>query len=164
MARRRKEKQWAGFPLVVGVIGLVALLLAYLYRDDLLTYVLAGTSALLGFAFLWAFGDRDVWWAVIPGVGLIVLALICLVYCLLFGSVAWLAVLLLGMGAYMIAVIPNRKEWINAFYLLGLALVLIAIYISPIVQMYKIILAVVFLLLFVLTLWLDRDDLRRIWT
>jgi hypothetical protein len=163
MARKRKKKSWAGFPLVVGVIGLVALLLAYLFRKDLVAPVMAGAAALLGIAFLWAFSKRDVWWAVIPGVGLLSLALICLVYCLILGSVVWLGILLLGLGAYVIAVIPNEKVWINVSYILGLILVLIAIYISPMILMWKIILAVAFVLLFALTLWLDREDLGRIW-
>jgi hypothetical protein len=163
MARKRKKKSWAGFPLVVAVIGLAAILLAYFFRPDRVSPVLAGVSALLGIAFLWAFARRGVWWAVILGVVLLALALICLVYCLLLGSIVWLGVLILGLAAYVIAVIPNQKVWINVFYVLGLGLVLAAIYISPIVQVWKIVLAAAFVLLFVLTLWLDRKDLGRIW-
>ena len=163
MARKRKQKSWAGFPLVVAVIGLAVLLLSYFLRPDLVSYVLAAVSALLGMAFLWAFAKRDVWWAVIPGVGLLALALVCLVYGLLLGSIVWLGILLLGLGAYVIAVIPNDKVWINLFYLVGLILVLVAIILSPIVPVWQIILVVAFVLLFVLTLWLDREDLARIW-
>lgn len=164
MARKRTAKQWAGLPLLAGVIGLLALLRAYLFQSDWTSYALAGTSALLGLAFLWTFGRHGVWWAVVPGVGLLAAALVCLVYCLLWGNIAWLGLLILGLGAYVIAVLPNRKVWINAFYLLGVFLVLVAIYISPIVRMWQIILAVAFLLLLLLTLWLDREDLKRIWT
>jgi hypothetical protein len=163
MARRRKKKNWAGFPLVVGVLGLIALVVAYMLPQIDVSPVLAAVAALLGFAFLWAFGRRDVWWAVIPGVGLLALALICLVNCLLLGNILWMSVLLLGLGAYVIAVIPNDKVWINVFYIVGLILVLIAIYISPIVQMWQIVLAVAFVLLLALTLWMDREDLGRIW-
>jgi hypothetical protein len=163
-ARKRKKKSWAGFPLVVGVIGLVALLLAYLFRKDLISPVMAGASAMLGLAFLWAFGSRDVWWAVIPGVGLLILGLICVANCLLLSSIVWLSILLLGLGAYLIAVIPNDKVWINVFYVLGLILTLIAILLSPIVQIWQIILMIAFVLLFALTLWLDREDLGRFWS
>jgi hypothetical protein len=163
MARKRKKKSWAGFPLFVAVLGLVAILLAYFFWPDLVPPVLAGALAVLGIALLWAFGRRDVWWAVLPGVGLLALAALCLVYCLLLGSIVWLGILILGLAAYVIAVIPNEKIWINVFYVLGLILVLAAIYISPIVQLWKIILAIAFVLLFALTLWLDREDLGRIW-
>ena len=80
---------------------------------------------------------------------------------ILFG--AFSCVLLLGLGAYVIAVIPNEKVWINVFYILGLILVLAAIYISPIVLLWQIVLAVAFVLLLALTLWMDREDLGRIW-
>ena len=163
MARKRKNKGWAWFPLVVGALGLVAFLLAYLLRPTWVSPVMAVASALLGIAFLWVFVEREIWWAVLPGVGLLTLAALCLVYCLLLGSIAWLGILLLGLGAYVIAAIPNEKVWINAFYVLGLILVLIAIFVSPIVLPWQIVLSVAFLLLFVLTLWLDREDLRRIW-
>ena len=120
-----------------------------------------GASPLLGIAFLWAFSRRDVWWAVIPGVGLLALALVYLVYSLLLGSVVWLGIL--GLGAYVIAVLSNDKVWINVFYIIGVILVLVAIYTSPIIQMWQIILSVAFVLLFLLTLWLDREDLGRLW-
>jgi hypothetical protein len=148
---------------VVGVLGLVALALAYLYRPDMLAFVLTSTLALQGIVFFWAFVRRDTWWAVIPGVGLFSLALICLTYCLIVGSIVWLGVLILGLGAYVIAVIPNDKVWVNVFYVLGLLLVLFAIYLSPIIQLWQVILVAVFLLLLVLTLWLDREDLGRLW-
>ena len=163
MARKRKKKSWAGFPLVVGALGLIALIIAYVVPHFDVSPVLAAVTALLGLAFLWAFGRRDIWWAVIPGVGLLALALICLVNCLLLGSILWMSVLLLGLGAYVIAVIPNDKVWINVFYILGLILVLTAIYISPIVLMWQIVLVAAFVLLLALTLWLDREDLGRIW-
>ena len=163
MARKRKKQSWAGFPLVVGALGLIALVVAYTLPQIDVSPVLAAVTALLGFAFLWAFGQRDVWWAVIPGVGLLALASICLVNCLLLGSILWMSVLLLGIGAYIIAVIPNQKVWINVFYILGLILVLAAIIISPIILLWQIVLAVAFVLLLVLTLWLDREDLGRIW-
>ena len=69
MARKRKKKSWAGFPLLVGVLGLVAFTLAFVFRRDLVPQVMAGVTALLGIAFLWAFAKPDVWWAVIPGAG-----------------------------------------------------------------------------------------------
>jgi hypothetical protein len=145
------------------VLGLVALVFTFVLRPGLIAQVMAIVSALLGVALLWAFGRRDVWWAVIPGVGLLTLAVICLVYCLLLGSIEWMVVLLLGLGAYVIAVIPNEKVWINVFYILGLILVLVAIVLSPIVLAWQIVLAVAFVLLFVLTLWLDREDVGRLW-
>lgn len=162
MARKRKKQNWAGFPLVVGVLGLAALVLAYVLRPGWVVQVIAAAATLLGIAFVWAFARRDVWWAVIPGVGLLTLALIGLVYYWLLGSILWLGVLLLGLGAYVIAAIPNQKVWINVFYLLGLILVIVAIFVSPIVLAWQIALTVAFLLLFALTLWLDREDLRRI--
>jgi hypothetical protein len=163
MARERKKTSWEDVPLSVGVIGLLALLLAYLWRREWALPVLISASALQGLAFLWAFALHDVWWAVLPGIGLLTLASICLVYCLLLGSIGWLGVLILGLGAYVIAVIPNVKIWINLFYVLGVMLVWAAIYVSPIVLVWKIVLTVAFVLLFVLTLWLDREDLGRAW-
>lgn len=163
MARKRKKEGWAGFPLIVGVLGLIALAWAYVYRPELLSFAMAATTALLGITSLWAFVRKDIWWAVIPGVGLLTLAAICLVYCFLLGNITWMGVLLLGLGAYVIAVIPNERVGINLFYLLGLILVLVSIYLSPIVRVWQLVLAIAFLLLFALTLWLDREDLRRIW-
>ena len=163
MARKRKAKSWAGFPFVIGVLGLVVIVFLSVLHPNLLSQVMAVVTALLGVAFLWAFGRRDVWWAVIPGVGLLTLSLICLVYCLFLGSIVWMGVLLLGLGAYVIAVIPNEKVWINVSYVIGLILVLFGIYLSPIVRWWKVALAAAFVLLFVVTLWLDREDLRRLW-
>ena len=75
------------------------------------------------------------------------------------GSLGWIS----GFGALACLVALFALLWQIEMEAPLKILVLVAIALAPIVQMWQIILAAAFVLLFVLTLWMDREDLGRFW-
>ena len=158
------QKQWAIIPAVAGAVGLVAVLVADEFFSSLAPYVLLFFFVLVGASFLWAFVKRDVWWAVAPGVGALAAAVAILVNLYLPENNGWIAILILGAGAFVIAAIPNRRIEVNVAHFVGIMIVVIGFLISPLRTVWKIVFVLASILLAAFFAWLDREDMRRLFT
>ncbi len=74
----------------------------------------------------------------------------------------WIAVLILGAGAFVIAALPNRRVEINVSHFVGIAIVVIGLLLSPLRTLWKIVFVLLSFLLAAYFAWLDREDLRRL--
>ena len=164
------QRQWWIAPIVAGVAGILAVLIALAIsgRNSALPGLeLAAVLLLLllvGASFGWAFLRRDVWWAVAPGVGALAAAVAVLVNYVLPENNGWIATLILGAGAFVIAAIPNRRVEINVAHFCGIAIILLGFIISPLRLVWKLVFVVVSIALAVYFAWLDREDLKQLLT
>jgi hypothetical protein len=156
------QKHWWIVPAILGVIGLVALILAYQFLFGLVPYLLILFSILVGLGFLWSFLKWDVWWAVGPAIVALALALALFVDLFLPENNGWVTTLILGASAFVIAIIPNRRIEVNVAHFVGIAILVIGFLVSPLRPMWKIIFIVASLLLAGYLLWLDRKDMKRL--
>jgi Flp pilus assembly protein TadB len=74
----------------------------------------------------------------------------------------WIAILILGAGAFVIAAIPNRRVEVNVAHLMGIIVVVIGFLISPLRTLWKIVFIVVSVLLAAYFVWLDREDMQHL--
>jgi hypothetical protein len=156
------KKQWLLVPALAGVAGLVFVLVAGQFFPRLTPYALLLLFIPVGMGFLWAFVRRDVWWAVAPGVEVLAAAFAVLVNLCLPENNGWIAALILGAGAFVIAAIPNRRAEINVAHFFGVIILVIGFAVSPLRALWKIIFIVASLLLAAYFVWLDREDMRRL--
>jgi hypothetical protein len=162
------RKKWWVVPVLAGAVGLLALVLALAVpgrQGPLPGQVLAALLLLLGLvglSFLWAFLRRDVWWAVAPGVGALASAVALLVNYVLPANNGWIAALIVGAGAFVIAAIPNRRVEVDVAHFVGIVLVLFGLILSPLRIGWKVLSIALALALALYFAWLDREDLRRL--
>jgi hypothetical protein len=158
------KRQWLLVPILASVVGLLVVIVAGQFFPRLTPYALLLLLIPVGVSFLWAFVKQSVWWAVAPGVEVLAAALAVLVNLFLPNNNGWIAVLILGAGAFVIAAIPNRRAEINVAHFLGIIVVVIGFLISPLRIMWKIVFIVASVLLAAYFAWLDREDMRRLFT
>ena len=156
------QERWWIVPVVIGVAGLLAFFLAAQFVSVYAPYVLILVLALLGASFLWSFTRGDIWWAVAPAVVAFALAIAVLVNLFLPRNNGWMATLILGASAFVIAAIPNRRVEINVAHFIAILILLFGFVISPLRILWKIVFIVVSLLLAAYFAWLDRDDMKRL--
>jgi hypothetical protein len=156
------DKQWWVVPIIAGVVGLIALLMAYSVLPGLELVAVLLLLILVGVSFLWAFIQRSVWWAVAPGVWALTAVVAVLVNYYLPWNNGWIATLILGAGTFVIAAIPNHRVEINVAHFCGIVLILFGFVISPMRILWKTVLILTSLLLAVYFAWLDREDMKRL--
>ena len=156
------KRQWLLVPALASVAGLFVVIVTDQFFPRLTPYALLLFLIPVGVSFLRAFVKRDVWWAVAPGVEVLAAALAVLVNLFLPKNNGWIATLILGAGAFVIAAIPNRRVEVNVAHLIGIIIVVIGFLISPLRTVWKIVFIFVSVLLAAFFAWLDREDLRRL--
>jgi hypothetical protein len=157
-----RQKSWWIAPAIACGIGLVALLVARQLYPSLQLYAILLLLALLGLGFAWAFTERDVWWAVAPGVWALSGVAAVALTCVLPEHNGWIDVLILGAGTFLIAAIPNRRIEVNIAHFVGIIVVVIGFLISPLRSVWKIVFIALSILLAVYFVWLDRDDMKEL--
>jgi hypothetical protein len=155
-------KKWWVMPILGGAVGLLAVILAFAWIPRLELAAVLLLLALVGATFLWAFVRRDVWWAVAPGVGALVSAAAVLVNYVLPANNGWIATLIVGAGAFVIAAIPNRRAEVNVAHFVGIVLLLFGFVISPLRIVWKVISIALSIALALCFVWLDREDMKRL--
>jgi hypothetical protein len=156
------EKHWWIVPVIAGVVGLLAVLLANQFLPSLVLYALLLLLVLVALSFLWALVWRDIWWAVAPNVWALTAAVALAVNALLPVNNGWIAVLILGAGTFVIAAIPNRRVEVNIAHFVGIVIVVFGFLLSPIRIVWKIVFIVVAILFATYLAWLDREDMKRL--
>jgi hypothetical protein len=159
--KNRQISWWIG-PVIACVVGLVALLAARLFSPSLELYALLFLLVLVGLSFLWAFIQRDVWWAVAFNIWALTAAIALIVNAFLPENNGWIAALIFGAGTFVIAAIPNRRVEINVAHFVAILILLAGFVISPLRTLWKIVFIIVALLLAAYFAWLDRDDMKRL--
>lgn len=159
-----RQQSWWIAPAVACAIGLVALIVAHQLVPSLQVYALLLLLVLVGVGFLWAFAGRDVWWAVAPGVWALAGATAVALNVYLPKHNGWIDVLILGAGTFIIAAIPNRRIEVNIAHFIAIIVVVIGFLISPIRTVWKIVFIVVSLVLAVYFAWLDREDMKELFS
>jgi hypothetical protein len=156
------EKHWWIVPVIAGVVGLLAVLLANRFLPSLVLYALLLLLVLVALSFLWALVWRDIWWAVAPNVWALTAAVALAVNALLPVNNGWIAVLILGAGTFVIAAIPNRRVEVNIAHFVGIVIVVFGFLLSPIRIVWKIVFIAVSILFATYLAWLDREDMKRL--
>ncbi len=160
MAKFNAQKHWWIVVIVLAAVGIVA----DLTMDQLmpgyeaLAYPIA--LGLTGVGFCWAYSvskDR-LWWAIIPGLALLTLLAAGLAD-LLFGtdpSNDWISVLVIGIGALIIAAVLKRKDARLVLLIVAMFAFLVGIAMAPMALPLKGILIAVEVLAFVVYAWRTR--------
>jgi hypothetical protein len=155
------QKRWWNVPAVAGGVGLLLLILVDELFPSLELYAMLLFLLLVGGSFLWVFGACRKFWAVAPGVGALGFAVAVIVTEFVPEPTGWVAALILGVTAFVMAAIPNPEPTFKGIYVIGAFILLIGFIMAPLAILWKVILCVASAALGAYLLWRNRDVLFK---
>ena len=165
MAIFNAQKYWWVVIIAVAVIGIAAILITEQWMPGYQSVGVALAFSMIGIAFCWAYSinKMDLWWAIIPGLGVFVL-LAALLADYFIGTDPendWISVLVIGVGAATIGVILKRKDAKFVLLVVSIITVLVGIAMAPLTPTLKIILIAVDILGPGILLWRKRGSFTK---
>ncbi len=147
MSKFNAKKQWWVVIAAIGIITTAFFLIAEQWFPNLQPLSAFLTMGLLGAGFCWVYAlDQEKhWWAIIPGLALLIILVITLaVYFIgIETKDQWINVLALGVGAAIIGAVLKRKPAKLTLYIIALFTLLVGILMSPVATLLKVLLIVV---------------------
>ena len=147
MSRFNAQKHWWVVIVAIGVIMIAFLLITRQWFPALEPLSAFLTMGLLGAGFCWTYAiDRENhWWAIIPGLALLILMILSLTVFIIGIETKdqWINVLALGVGASIIGAVLKRKSAKLTLYIIALFIFLVGILMSPAATLLKVFLVVV---------------------
>jgi nicotinamide riboside transporter PnuC len=160
MFKFNARKQWWIVIAAISVITTAFYLIAEQWFPSLQPLSAFLTMGLLGVGFCWVYAlDREShWWAIIPGLALLIFMTLSLAAFLIGVEQKdeWMNVLALGVGAAIIGAVLKRKPAKRTLFIIALIIFLVGILMSPIAILLKVLLIVVDVLTLGYFVWRNR--------
>ena len=157
------DKNWWIVNVAAGVVGIIPLLLADAFSLDLEPYTVLFFLTMVGLSFLWVFITRKerVPWAIAPVVGCFTFIAVALLQAITGqDTFNWASSLVVGLGAVVMAIIPNPRIEIKIGYFISMWFLVPGFLLSPLPPALRIILAVASVLFLAYLLWRNREAIR----
>lgn len=157
------DKHWWVVNVAAGVVGLIVLMLADAFFPTLESYAMYFFLILVGLSFLWLFVTRaeQAPWAIAPAVGCFTFVVVGLVNQMTGAETfGWVGSLIVGLGAAIIAAVPNPRIEIKVAYVVSLWFLVPGFLLSPLPLALRIILAAASVVAVAYLLWQNREAFR----
>lgn len=160
MSKFDARKYWWAVIAAIGVVTVALFLIAEQWFPKLQPLSAFLAMALLGTGFCWVYAidKQNHWWAIIPGLALLIIMVSSLTAYIagIETKDQWINVLTLGVGAVLIGAVLNRKPAKLTLYIIAFFVFLVGILMSPITTLLKVFLIVVDALIFGYFAWRNR--------
>ncbi len=157
MIKLDQHKHWWVAVVAASVIGIAALLIADQWMPGYQPLAAFLFFALLGGSFCWAYyiEQEHLWWAIIPGLGLLTLCAVMLTNTFIGMDATndWLNVLVMGIGAAIIAAVLSHRNARQTLIIVSMFIFIVGFAMSPFTTTLKIILIAVDVLAAAFFLW-----------